>query len=308
MHTAVCIGDEIVLFGGNQGSATNDLHVLSMETGQWELKEPTGESPEERTYHAAVAWGRKMLVFGGFPSFPSFAKWGAFGGGDMAKNDLHEYDAEACSWARVEAGGDVPSGRHGMTAVVAEGAVYVFGGYSGNAAMNDLFRLDVPVGGGSLGGCAWTRLQPSGTPPPPRWRHVSWAYGGDVYVLGGSTREAQALNLGDLHCYRVAENRWEAVECAGEAPSARHDCTAVVHGEVVYLFGGNAGGRKAAEPLNDLWKLDLRKCEWERVPGTPPAGARYAHAALATPEGMLVVGGDTGSEGQKLGDAIMYAW
>ena len=53
--------------------------------------DPGGDAPDERTYPTLTALGDdKLVMYGGFPAFPSFAKWGGpmammAGGGGTAR-------------------------------------------------------------------------------------------------------------------------------------------------------------------------------------------------------------------------------
>lgn len=46
-------------------------------------------------------------------------------------------------WTRVEAKGDIPAPRSGHSAVQINGIMYIFGGFSGSACLNDLYALDL---------------------------------------------------------------------------------------------------------------------------------------------------------------------
>lgn len=73
----------------------------------------------------------------------------------------------------------------------------------------------------------------------------------------------------------------------GEAPAPRAHHTATKCGNVVYIFGGYAGGGRA---LDDLWALHLGSAgeamRWELVVvggGVPGPAPRFDHCAFAFP-------------------------
>eukprot|EP00898_Chlorokybus_atmophyticus_P009061 jgi/Chlat1/9156/Chrsp97S08403 len=268
-------------------------------TAEWQLRLPTGMAPDERTYHTAVARSGRVYIFGGFPSFPSFAKWtlGA-GGGDMAKNDMYVYDFETSKWGRITGTGDVPSGRHGHTTVVYNDKMYLFGGYFAGSSTNELHVFNFETS-------QWTALKPEGALPPPRWRHSAVLYNSCMYIFGGNTRSSDSKNMADLYCYDIEQNSWRQVVCEGDAPAARHDHSAAVIGHWMYVFGGNDGGRKDVHPVNDLHAFCFGSGMWHAVqPQAQGPCPRFAHTAVAVGDSMLIFGGDAGK--QKLADVYRY--
>ncbi|KAK3273195.1 hypothetical protein CYMTET_18552 [Cymbomonas tetramitiformis] len=299
MHSAGMIGDLMLVFGGNSGCACNELWEFDLSSKEWEMKEPVGAAPDERTHHASVVLGPSLLTFAGVPPFPSFAKWGPGTAMQVARNDLHRYDGTACAWEKVKTSDFVPSGRHGHSMVLAVDYVLVFGGYGG-ASNNELLSFDFRTG-------TWEMLSPSGEPPCPRWRHAAVVHKGFMYIFGGNTRNQESINLGDMYRYDIKENSWHKVECLGEVPSARHDHTLVCHEDTMYLFGGNEGGRKDLKTLNDLYAFDFSTSTWACVATLPPVPPpRAAHTAVGTPTAMYIYGGD-GIDG-KLTDVWEYQW
>ena len=55
-------------------------------------------------------------------------------------NDLFYFDLDQKMWSGIETSGESPSPRTDHTAVMFDGAMYVFGGYDGKARYNDLWR------------------------------------------------------------------------------------------------------------------------------------------------------------------------
>ena len=97
---------------------------------------------------------------------------------------------------------------------------------------------------------------------------------------------------------------WGAqVGCGGgERPSPRHDHSLVRHASGLVLFGGNEGGRKELQPVNDVHLFDVRTDQWHRMPTSVAPVARAAHTAVATAAGgVCVFGGD--DKDSKLSDA-----
>uniref|UniRef100_A0A6B2LLN4 Uncharacterized protein n=1 Tax=Arcella intermedia TaxID=1963864 RepID=A0A6B2LLN4_9EUKA len=76
----------------------------------------------------------------------------------------------------------------------------------------------------------------------------------------------------------------------GSGPVARRYHSAVVFENGLYVFGGFSAQQK---PLNDLWKFDSDRMEWEVVEssGDVPS-ARYGHVAVIYNNQMYVHGGN----------------
>jgi len=125
---------------GTTGNYTHlrDLWALDLATGAWRAVEAP-DGPSARS-NAAMAWdaaGDRLVLFGGNnnPSGLSFTPL----------RDTWVFDLAAETWQRVDAQG--PSGRLFHAAVVADGALWVYGGGGANAFvgpfMGDLWRLDL---------------------------------------------------------------------------------------------------------------------------------------------------------------------
>ena len=80
-------------------------------------------------------------------------------------------------------------GRHGHSAVVSGGKMYVFGGYGSGDFLNDLWVYDPTAAAPD----EWAQLNPP-SPPPPRDYHTAVVDGsGNIYVFGGYSKD-EALN------------------------------------------------------------------------------------------------------------------
>ena len=140
--------NDAVIFGGrtNLGARANDVWRLNLAAapGQhvatWQFIQACGDAPEPRSFPSAVAWGAKLIVFGG-----------------RAADNRHIADVHVLSvdfagpfWALVNAP-NKPEPRGFHTAVVVGNSMVVFGGSTDfspslNAAtryFGDLLLLDL---------------------------------------------------------------------------------------------------------------------------------------------------------------------
>ena len=78
LHTAVTWVDpsndepKMTVFGGNDGTYKNDVHILNLVTGAWSEVTTSGDAPTARYGYTAVSWidpntySINMTVFGGY--------------------------------------------------------------------------------------------------------------------------------------------------------------------------------------------------------------------------------------------------
>ena len=187
-----------------------------------------------------------------------------FGGYDGQRNHstLHVFDHTALRWVRQTVGGTVPLGRNGHTATLAEGKLFIIGGWlgSGPLAASDVHYIE-------LSEMKWVEPPVLGEPPGPCNMHTSdyLPQLRRIFVFrGGDGREY----LNDLHSLDVDTYRWEKLECAGTKPEARANHCSAVLGHRLFIFGGWNGNTR----LNDVHVLDTDRMIWSRLEprGVPP--------------------------------------
>ncbi|KAJ7285371.1 hypothetical protein O6H91_05G044500 [Diphasiastrum complanatum] len=116
-HTAVAIGNQLVVYGGDCGDRyLGELDILDLQTLTWtKLGMAGGTQPGVRAGHAAVTVGNKMYIFGGV--------------GDRAYyNDVWMLDINSRVWTVLDVVGPQPQGRFSHVAVLAENDIAVYGG------------------------------------------------------------------------------------------------------------------------------------------------------------------------------------
>jgi len=228
---------------------------------------------------------------------------GAAGGGEEAGFSLPP-DA---AWAPLAAGGGAqPAARYEHAACLASpgGPLYVCGGDSGRRLLGDLWSLDLtPLAKGSTP--LWSAVGVDAAHVlPPVAGHAVVVRPGLLLCVGGRQRGAgpdDVLQVYALDVQEVTEQdqdggqaaRWRELKCAPDAksgaPCARRLHSAVVHGDGLWVFGGEAAQSKA---LNDLWRLDLEELRWSKpaAAGDAPS-ARSAHTACVHGGKLHIFGG-----------------
>lgn len=118
--------------------------------------------------------------------------------------------AATARWERLDPGRGGP-GKRSDAALAAPGSrtAYLHGGERTGRPLGDLWRLDVKRG-------RWTRLEPKGARPAPRFGHdLVAARDGTLLLFGG---QAGADFFGDTWRYDPKRNSWSRIETSGPAP------------------------------------------------------------------------------------------
>jgi hypothetical protein len=282
-HTSIYdpVRDRMVVFGGNNGSYSNDVWALSLAgSSAWTQLSPAGTPPSARYLHSAIydPVHDRMEVFGGTN--------GSY------FNDVWALSlAGSSSWTQLSPAGTPPSARYGHTAIYDQvgNRMVVFGGYSAGF-LNDVWALSL------ADSLAWTHLTPAGTLPGAREAHTTIydPVRDRMVVFGGYDvslfKDVWALSL-------AGDQTWTPLTSPDPPPIARFFHTMIydpVRDRMV-VFGGNTGNRF----LNDLWAPSLAgSFAWTQLTpsGTPPS-AREAHTAIYDPvrDRMVVFGGADGA-------------
>lgn len=94
---------------------------------------------------------------------------------------------------------------------------------------------------------------------------------------------------------------WIKLDCKGEIPKGRNSHTAVVSKNHLYIFGGAS----LDGCLNDLYRLNLDTCMWEKIKakGDLPSAREMHSCALLDENSMLIFMGR--SPQGLLDDAIL---
>jgi len=176
-HSAVAIGSKMYMFGGMYKDAPdrlvflNDMFCLDMTDGQlkWTRLPQTGDVPAPRCGHRLLAFGNRLVLFGGGCG----EQW------DRKFSDVHVFDISTNRWSKPKINGSAPV----CTFTVAFGVgtfMFVFGGQSvyDNSLTNDLYVLDTV----SL---EWKKLQAANTYPSSRDMASGNVVDCNMFMFGG---------------------------------------------------------------------------------------------------------------------------
>lgn len=190
-------------------------------------------------------------------------------------------------WQALDSSEDIPGPRAAHSCDLIDNKLYVFGGWNGKKALNDLHILDIAS-------MAWSEVMVVGVPPATRNNHTLSQVGTKLYIHGGHDGSKW---LADMHILTLvsALNRaeWSQPMLSGEPPSARACHTTTRLGRKLYMFGGYDG----TKCFNDVDVLDLETMTWiqPRVSGRLPQ-ARNAHTMTVVGQRLVLFGGHSGNK------------
>lgn len=161
--------------------------------------------------------------------------------------------------------------------------LYVFGGWNGKQALNDLYVLDFNT-------MTWSLRDLTGNGPSSRNNHSIAMVGVQLFIHGGHDGTAW---LKDLYTLNTDTGRWDLPSISGISPSSRACHTLTRVERKLYMFGGY-DGKKC---FNDVDILDLDTMAWIRphVHGGLPK-PRNAHTMTAVGEKIYLFGGHSGTK------------
>ena len=186
------------------------------------------------------------------------------------------------TWQQIFPTGDNPSAREGHSMVTIDGLVHLFGGKDNNASYKGLFSsMHVYLPGTQ----EWMEEEPENTPPAARSGHKAIVYNGKMYVFFG---QGNSGVLDDLWEYNPDTNEWMQINPGSVIkPPARHDHSATVYGDKVYVVGGLNG---SGNPLSDCWAYNFTNNQWEQYANII-GGNINGHAAVIHNEDLMIYGG-----------------
>lgn len=184
-----------------------------------------------------------------------------------------------------------PGPRAAHSCDVVDGRLYVFGGWNGKRALNDLHVLEVSAG-------VWTEVLPNASAPSSRNNHTTAVVDHRLVVHGGHDGNKWVADMHILDTSTASTGSydglsWHKAQTSGTHPSARacHTLTRLAH--KLYMFGGYDG----AKCFHDMDIIDLETMTWMQpaLSGTLPQ-ARNAHTMTVISTKLFLFGGHSGNK------------
>jgi len=129
----------------------------------------------------------------------------------------------------------------------------------------------------------WSGAWSEGAPMPTcRSELAAAVLEGWIYVAGGLARNGASTAF---ERYRVDTDTWER---RADLPAPLHHVAIAAWGAVLFISGGYQGDRFGSK-RDGVWRYDPSADRWESAADMP--APRAAHAMVALPDGLYVVGG-----------------
>ncbi|CAB4310986.1 unnamed protein product [Prunus armeniaca] len=213
--------------------------------------------------------------------------------------DLYRYDVEKQEWKLISSPNSPPP-RSAHQAVTWKNYLYIFGGEFTSPNQErfhhykDFWMLDLKTN-------QWEQLNLKGC-PSPRSGHRMVMYKHKIIVFGGfydTLREVRYHN--DLYVFDLDQFKWQEITPRPGSmwPSARSGFQFFVYQDEIFLYGGyskevssDKTGSEKGVVHSDLWSLDPRTWEWNKVKksGMPP-GPRAGFSMCVHKKRALFFGG-----------------
>jgi len=291
-HSIAKVGSQFYLFGGSDGKppqkATNTVFIFdagmlslvraNIDTSFWRIPIVSGTLPPALRAHTTTPYRSKIYLFGGGT------------GNNDYYNHVYMFNTLTNRWTCLlesdRSKPSYPTPRRAHTSVQFDSGMYIFGGGSGEAGLNDLWRLDLtrkPT---------WTQLHPVGRRPEPRVYHTATVVR-DVMIIYGGLDGRQCFS--NMYIYNFVSNTYTELIIPSGPRLCRISHTTTCVGSQLFVFGGSNG----TVFNNELWIFDIPSKTWSLRPcaGTPPLARGY-HVSVFYDSRLWVFGGmDTVWEG-----------
>lgn len=170
-------------------------------------------------------------------------------------NDLCVFDLQHNRWdIHVLDEGTCPCPRKGHSAVVYDGAIYVFGGISQGGALGDFWVChETPQA------WRWTKLNPF-SQDLQLHNHTAVYFARAMWVFGGASGEQNSTS-NSLYQFIFDERAWKLHSFPASTVAPRNRHTAVMVGSNMIVLGG-CGLVGPHDFARDSLVCDLKKVEW----------------------------------------------
>ncbi|EFA79421.1 RING zinc finger-containing protein [Heterostelium album PN500] len=190
-------------------------------------------------------------------------------------------------WKRLGVGGS-PEARWGhVTVSLSNGAFLVFGG-NGNKTFNDLTLYN-------SGSNSWSKIEPQGNPPAPRYGHSATPFGQQILIYGGRANSKPFSDVTVLQHQGGDRFKWLKSQHQHKSPEGRAGHTAIAYNNQLIVFGGHNSSRN--KYYNSVLTFNIDTGNWDQPTcdgAVPPA--RGSHSTFQVGNHMYVFGGFDGKK------------
>ncbi len=271
---------KIYVFGGANGSTyLNDVQVAPLVNGG--TLGPTWSGATSfttaRQQSVSVAYNRRIYVIGGNGAGGRLS--------DVQFIPVKDDGTFPNSWTTTTA---FPTARSGHTAIAYNGFLYVIGGQSASAVLNDVQFAPISSNG-TIG--TWTATSSFTT---ARRAHTSVLYNGNLYIIGGLNSAGARLSDVQVASINNSNGTLGTWQTTTALPAGLSESAGVAYSGYLYMIGGidNTGSPTGnlMAPINTNGTIGA----WTAT--TSPTTPTYEDTAVVD-NGYLYVLGGTNSSG-----------
>jgi len=267
------------------------------------------EKPMPRVGHIAAAFGKYMVIWGGYSDQSSSDHY-------MRQDEIWVFDSEIKKWHLKRTTGEAPHGTSGACGVIAEQFLYIMFGHNDLGNTSDVYRI-------GFHDYKWEQVSfTSATSPAPRDKLTAWIYGNKIFTFGGYGVPLNGFlnDHGDYfldsttvptgYCrgwnnqtttFDPRTSLWSNPACSGNIPPPRAAHATALLMDHAYLFGG----RFNEDRLNDLYSLHLPSLVWTKLHcqyEVPVGRSWHSFNSVYDTGTLLMLFGGYSHTGEPLGD------
>lgn len=309
------VHNQMMFFGGYQGSYMNDVWALSSANGlggspTWTKLLPTGSTPSSRGYQSAIYdnMNNIMTIYGGTDGFDEK--------GDIWTLSTANGLEGTPAWTQLLPTGSAPSSRFDHTAVydTTNNIMIIYGGRiydDGTVYANDVWTLS-NANGLDTTTPTWTQLTTTGGTAPIRYGHTAVYDNSNnrMIVFGGASSNNVLGYTNEIWVLTNANGlggtpTWTRITTTGSSATTRDFHSAVYNAtnNQMTIFGGNTFSTTNLF-LNDVWVLSNANGlggtpAWTQITTASSPPGRDEHSAVydAPNNRMTIFGGVNDSSG-----------
>ncbi|WWC57721.1 uncharacterized protein I303_100255 [Kwoniella dejecticola CBS 10117] len=274
-HSGTLVGERIWIIGGvDRSNCWRGVAWFDTESLLWSTIDTRGEQFPPLRAHTTTLVGDKLFIFGG-------------GDGPTYSNEVWILDTVTHRFSRPPIGttsskSSIPPPRRAHTTVLYRNYLVIFGGGNGQAALNDVWALDIS----DLSNLHWQEWKTKGDVPQKKGYHTANLVGDKMIVFGGSDGHA---SFADIHVLNLQTRIWTLISTDVKHNRLSHTSTQV--GSYLFIIGGHNGQTYAQDVL--LFNLVTLQWESKSPRGVIPPGRGY-HVALLHDARIYISGGYNG--------------
>ena len=257
----VRVDDQLYALGGEttDGHTVANVDAYDLQVNVWRSREPM---PLSLANLAAASLGQHIYVAGGSTEATE-------NGTELISDQFWVYDIATDSWSQI---GKLPYPLAGAELLAVDNALYLIGGWDGQAAQREVWRYSPPAEGApaadtdsSTGLAEWALI----TRMPTARAFFGAVYAKEeIYVIGGYDGQQEEQRA---DAYMLSTNTWRELP---PLPTARGGLRLVYDGLDIVALGGGW-----THSLDTNERLDLNTNVWSNFPSPLPGEWRNFGAA-----------------------------